>query len=73
MENNTNIQSDWDETKEKVKLQFSTLSCDDLQQLVNKQDEIITKIQLKLEKTKEEIYKLISTDKFSEVIITPAI
>lgn len=71
MENDTKNKAAWDETKEKLKLQFNNLSCNDLQQLVNKQDEIISKIQVKLEKTKEEIYQLISAAKFSEIIVTP--
>ncbi|MDF2438424.1 MAG: hypothetical protein K0Q95_2800 [Bacteroidota bacterium] len=73
MEDNTKIKVDWDETKEKLKMQFNNLSCNDLQQLVNKQDAILDKIQLKIEKTKEEIQKLISGDSFPDIIIKPII
>jgi hypothetical protein len=58
-----NKTTDWNATKEKLLIKFSMLTNNDLQQLMTKQDEMLLKIQTKLGKTKEEIQKLITTNK----------
>lgn len=55
--------TDWNATKEKLLIKFSMLTNNDLQDLMTKQDEMILKIQTKLGKTKDEIQKLITSNR----------
>jgi uncharacterized protein YjbJ (UPF0337 family) len=50
----------WNETKGKLKQKFAMLTDNDVMMVEGKQDEMLGRLQVKLGKTKEEIYKLIS-------------
>jgi uncharacterized protein YjbJ (UPF0337 family) len=50
----------WEETKEKLKRKFAVLSDGDLLLTTGSQDKLLSRLQIKLGKTKEEILKLIS-------------
>ena len=54
------IEGDWNETKGKLKQKFSTLAHNDLLIGESKQDEMLERLQVKLDKTKEEILKIIA-------------
>jgi len=49
----------WEEQKEKLKKQFAALTDSDLLYMEGMENEMITKLALKLGKTKEEVYKII--------------
>jgi uncharacterized protein YjbJ (UPF0337 family) len=51
----------WKEQKEKLKAKFTTLTDSDLRYDDGKKDEMMTKLQTKLGKTKEELATIIST------------
>jgi uncharacterized protein YjbJ (UPF0337 family) len=51
----------WNEQKTKLKAKFPTLTDADLQYADGKKDEMLTKVQTKLRKTKEELTKIISS------------
>lgn len=56
----TELKRNWVETKGKLKQKFAMLTESDLLLVEDKQDEMLTRLQIKLGKTKEEVYKLIS-------------
>ena len=58
--NTTEIKGTWEEQKGKLKQQFAKLTDDDLLFAEGKKDEIMGKLQIKLGKTKEEMYHIIS-------------
>ncbi|MFA9192698.1 hypothetical protein AAGV28_15070 [Flavobacterium sp. FZUC8N2.13] len=53
------INGDWEEQKLKLKQKFAALMDNDLLFLENKKEEMIAKLQVKLGKTQEEVYKII--------------
>ena len=60
MINLTEIKGNWKETKSKLKQKFAMLTDNDLLLAESKQEEMVGRLQVKLGKTKEEIYKVIS-------------
>jgi uncharacterized protein YjbJ (UPF0337 family) len=60
MKNTTELMGNWNETKGKLKQKFAMLTDNDVMMVEGKQDEMLGRLQVKLGKTKEEIYKLIS-------------
>jgi len=60
MINLTEIKGNWKETKGKLKQKFAMLTDNDLLLAEGKQEEMVGRLQVKLGKTKEEIYKVIS-------------
>ena len=59
--NITEITGNWNEQKGKLKQTFAALSDNDLMFVGGKKDEMLGKLQIKLDKTKEELLKIIST------------
>ena len=59
MKNSTELALHWDEIKEKLRLQFSTLTDEDLWMENGNQDELFNKIEAKLGMPKQEIYDMI--------------
>jgi uncharacterized protein YjbJ (UPF0337 family) len=55
----TEIKGKWNEQKGKLKQKFAILTDDDLMFAEGKKDEMFGKLQIKLGKTKEELYKII--------------
>jgi uncharacterized protein YjbJ (UPF0337 family) len=60
MEKLTEIKGNWNETKRKLKQKFVMLTDSDLLFVKGSQDEMFSRLQEKLGKTREEIIKLIS-------------
>jgi uncharacterized protein YjbJ (UPF0337 family) len=60
MKNTTELMGNWNETKGKLKQKFALLTDNDVMMVEGKQDEMLSRLQIRLGKTKEEIYKLIS-------------
>ena len=60
MKNSTELASHWDEIKEKLRLQFSTLTDEDLGMENGNQDELFGKLEAKLGMPKKEIYAMIA-------------
>ena len=60
MENQSGLRQNWREKKEKLKKKFAKLTDKDFSFPEDKQSEIIKRLQLKLGKTEEEIYKIIT-------------
>ncbi len=60
MKNIAELTGNWNETKAKLKQKLAILTDNDLLLVEGKQNELITRLQVKLGKTKEEIHKLIS-------------
>jgi uncharacterized protein YjbJ (UPF0337 family) len=60
MKNLTEFKGNWNETKGKLKQKFAVLTDNDLLLNEGKMDELLGKLQVKLGKTKEDIYKIIS-------------
>lgn len=60
MKNITELKGNWNETKGKLKQKFAMLTDNDLLLVEGKQVEMLGRLQVRLGKTKEEIYKLIS-------------
>ncbi len=60
MVNLTEIKGNWKEIKGKLKGKFAMLTDNDLLLAEGKQEEMVGRLQVKLGKTKEEIYKVIS-------------
>ena len=58
--NPTPATGNWNEQKGKLQLKFTTLSDSDLKYEDGKKDEMLTRIQTKLGKTKEELAEIIS-------------
>ena len=57
--NTTTLKGNWDEQKGKLKQKFAALTDNDLLFAEGKKDEMIGKLQIKLGKTKEDLYKII--------------
>lgn len=55
----TDLQENWEEQKAKLKLKFAKLTDNDFLLIDSKKEEIVTKLQIKLGKTKEELSKII--------------
>ncbi len=60
MTNTTELKGNWNEQKGKLKQKFASLTDNDLLFAEGKKDEMMGKLQIKLGKTKEELYKMIS-------------
>lgn len=58
--NTTELKGNWEEQKGKLKQKFATLTDDDLLFAQGKKEEMMGRLQVKLGKTKEELYKIIS-------------
>ena len=56
--NTTEIKGNWNEMKGKLKQRFAALTDDDLMFTAGKEDELYGRLQSKLGKTKEELYKI---------------
>ena len=61
MTNIIELKGNWNEQKGKLKQKFATLTDNDLLFLDGKKDEMLGKLQVKLGKTKEELYKIIGS------------
>jgi uncharacterized protein YjbJ (UPF0337 family) len=59
--NTTQIKGTWTEQKGKLKQRFAELTENDLMFADGKKEEMLGKLQIKLGKTKEELYNLIET------------
>ena len=57
--NTTILKGNWDEQKGKLKQKFAALTDNDLLFAEGKKDEMFGKLQIKLGKTKEDLYKII--------------
>ena len=57
--NKTEIKGNWNEQKGKLKQKFAILTDDDLMFAEGKKDEMFGKLQIKLGKTKEELYRIL--------------
>jgi len=57
--NTTEMKGNWNEQKAKLKQKFAALTDNDLLFVEGKKDEMLAKLQNKLGKTKEELYKII--------------
>jgi len=60
MENAAEIKGNWKEIKGKLQQKFAILTDNDLLLVEGKKDKILGRLQTKLGKSKEEIYKIIS-------------
>ena len=60
MKNLTELKSNWRETKAKLKMKFALLTDNDLLFVEGKQEEMISRLQAKLGKTKKEIQQIIA-------------
>jgi len=56
----TEMQGDWNEIKGKLKKKFAMLTDSDLLLVEGKKEEMFSRLQIKLGRTKEEIIELIS-------------
>jgi uncharacterized protein YjbJ (UPF0337 family) len=54
-------QGNWKELKGKLKQKFASLTDNDLMYEEGKRDEMLGKLRIKLGKTKEELYKILSS------------
>ena len=59
--NTTEVKGNWNEQKGKLKQKFAELTDNDLMFAEGKKEEMMAKIQIKLGKTKEELFKIISS------------
>ena len=59
--NTTELKGDWEQQKGKLKQKFATLTDNDLLFSEGKKEEMLGRLQAKLDKTKEELHKIIST------------
>jgi len=57
--NSTELKGNWDEQKGKLKQKFAILTDNDLMFEEGKKEEMLGKLEIKLGKTKEELYKII--------------
>lgn len=57
--NTSEIKGNWNEQKGKLKQKFAALTDNDLLFVKGKKEEMLGKLQVKLGKTKEELYKII--------------
>lgn len=60
MENITELKENWNETKGKLKQKFALLTDNDVLLIEGRHEEMLSRLQIKLGKTREEIQKLIS-------------
>lgn len=60
MANLTELKGNWNETKGKLKQKFAMLTDNDLLLLDGKKDELMSRLQIKLGKTKEQMQKIFS-------------
>ncbi len=58
--NATELKGNWDQQKSKLKQKFTSLTDIDLLFTEGKKEEMLGRLQTKLGKTKEELYKIIS-------------
>jgi uncharacterized protein YjbJ (UPF0337 family) len=58
--NTTEVKGNWNEQKGKLKQKFATLTDNDLMFAEGKKDEMLGKLQIKLGKTKEELFRIIA-------------
>ena len=58
--NTTELEGNWEELKGKLKQKFASLTDDDLLFAEGKKDVMMGKLEQKLGKTKEELYKILS-------------
>jgi len=59
MKNATELQGNWNEQKGKLKQKFAMLTDNDLLFSEGKKDEMLGRLQIKLGKTKEQLYEII--------------
>ncbi|OYX85117.1 MAG: general stress protein CsbD [Flavobacteriales bacterium 32-34-25] len=59
--NTIEIEGNWEEQKEKLKQKFTALMDNDLLFLDSKNEDMISRLQVKLGKTKEEVCQIIQT------------
>ena len=57
--NTTELKGNWDEQKGKLKQKFAALTDNDLLFVKGKKEEMLGRIQVKLGKTKDELFKII--------------
>lgn len=60
MKNSAELRKNWHDTKEKLKIKFVKLTDNDLKFAQGKQTEMLGRLQVKLNLSKEEISKIIS-------------
>ncbi len=60
MTNSLEIKGNWNEIKGKLKQKFANLTDSDVLFEEGKQDELLGKIQIKIGKTKEQLYQIIN-------------
>jgi len=58
--NTTELKGNWDEQKGKLKQKFAQLTDDDLLFAEGKKDEMLGRIQVKLGKSKDDFFKMLS-------------
>ena len=58
--NTTELKGNWDEQKGKLKQKFAALTDNDLLFVKGKKEEMLGKLQAKLGKTKEELFKIMA-------------
>ncbi len=58
--NTTEAKGDWNKQKGKLKQKFASLTDNDFMFLDGKKDEMLGRLQIKLGKTKEELFAIIS-------------
>jgi len=58
--NTTELKGNWDEQKGKLKQKFAQLTDDDLMFAEGKKDEMLGRLQIKLGKTKDDLFKILS-------------
>jgi uncharacterized protein YjbJ (UPF0337 family) len=59
MKNIIELKGDWNEQKAKLKQKFAILADDELLFAKGKKEEIIARLQIRLGKTKEQLYRII--------------
>jgi len=58
--NTTELKGNWDEQKGKLKQRFAELTDDDLLFAEGKKDEMLGRLQIKLGKSKDDFFKILS-------------
>jgi len=58
--NTTELKGNWEEQKGKLKQKFAQLTDDDLLFTEGKKDEMLGRLQIKLGKTKDDLFKILS-------------
>ncbi len=59
--NTTEAKGNWNEQKGKLKLKFASLTDNDLLFVAGKKEEMLGRLQIKLGKSKEELFKIIAS------------